>query len=102
MDVLEAANELIGKHQHYLEGESALAKAEEVFQTWAEEIKDHRFVTALFSIPVDSWDASLAGESLVDLDFVLQRVIFPGVVFKLNCYFFTRIIIQSFDRRCQS
>lgn len=99
MHVLEAANELIGKHQHRLEGESALAKAEEVFQTWAEEIKDHHSVIALFSIPVDSRDASLAGESLVDHYFVLQRGIFPGVVFKLNCYFVTRIIIQSFDRR---
>ena len=42
MDAVEAVNELVGNHQHCLERESAPAKAEEIFQTCAEEIKDHK------------------------------------------------------------
>lgn len=99
MDVLEAANELVGEHQHCLERESAPAKAKEVLQTWAEEIKDHCSVFALFSVPVDSWNTSSTGESLIDLNFALYHMKLHGVVTKFNCYCVTCIIIQSFDTR---
>ena len=96
MEVLEAAKELVGEHQDCLEGESVPAKAEEVVQSGAEEIKDHRSVFVLCSVPLDSWDASPTGESFVDVDFALEQMKFHGVMFKLNCHFFARILIQSF------
>lgn len=63
MDVVEAAKELVDEHQDCLEGEFPPAKAEAVVQSGAEDITDHRSVFALFSVPVDLWDASSTGES---------------------------------------
>lgn len=102
MDVVEAANKLVGNHQHCLEGEPAPAKAEEVVQTWAEEVKDHNPAVTLFTILVDAWNVSTADESLVDLSFTLKHIKFYRVIFKVDCYFVTRIIIQSFGTASQS
>ena len=96
MNIAEAVNELVGNHQYCLEREFAAAKVEEIFQTWAEEIKNHNIVVVLFAVPVDAWNASPAGESLVEIDLIFECRKFHRVVFKLDCYFFAGVIIQSF------
>ena len=102
MDVAEPVNELVGNHQHCLKRKFAPAKFEEVFQAWAKEIEDHNFVAAFIAVPVDMWNASPAGKSLVDIDFTVKPRKIRGLIFELDCNFFTRVVIQSFGILSQS
>lgn len=95
MDVFKAANKLICEQQHGFEGKPAPAKVEKVFQTWPEEIKDHRVVLALKSIPVNTGNANTS-DGLVYLSFLSQQRRIGRDVFELDGDFFTSLDIDSF------
>lgn len=57
MQVFDAREHLVGKHEDSLEAELAVAEIEEVLQTGAQQIYDHHIVVALYAIPADVGDA---------------------------------------------
>ena len=57
MDIFDARDKLVGKQENRLYREFSIAKVEEVFQAWVEEIMDHDIVFALLPIPADAWYA---------------------------------------------
>ena len=72
VDVLDAGDELIGKEQHGLERELAVAEVEEVFEGGTEQVEDHGVVVTFCAEPSYKRDAHPAGEGLVDASLVLQ------------------------------
>ena len=49
---------LIGEHEYGFEGKLALAVVEKVFKTWAKQVNHHDVVVALYTKPVDVWNAN--------------------------------------------
>lgn len=72
VDVLDAANELVGEQEDGLEGEFAVAEVEEVLEGRAEQVEDHGIVVALGAEPSDEGNAHAAGEGLVDASLILE------------------------------
>jgi hypothetical protein len=59
MDNLQAAEELIRKHEHRLEIEAPATIIEKVLQALAEQIYDHDVVVAFDAIPTHARNANL-------------------------------------------
>lgn len=72
VDVLDAADELIGEEQDSLQGELAVAEVEEILQGWTEKIQDHGIVVALGSEPANKWDTDTSSKGLVDASLILE------------------------------
>ena len=49
---------LVGEHQHRLEPKFAVAKVEQIFEGWSQEIQNHHVEVSLDAIPADVWDPS--------------------------------------------
>lgn len=52
--LLQTANELVSEHRHCFERELAITQIEQVFQTWAQEVKPHGVEFTFHLISVDS------------------------------------------------
>ena len=63
---------MVGKEEHSLEAELAVAEIEEVLQGWAEQVDDHGIVVTLCPEPTDKGNADATGKRLVDLGLVLE------------------------------
>jgi hypothetical protein len=72
VDVLDAGDELIGKKKNCLQGELAVAKVEEIFQTRAKQVEDHSVVVALSTEPADEGDSNAASQRLVDASLIFE------------------------------
>ena len=59
MDNLQAAEELVRKHEHRLEIEAPAAIIEKILQALAEQIYDHDVVVAFDAIPTHARNANL-------------------------------------------
>ena len=72
MNVLDAGDELVGKEKHGLQRELAVAKVEEILQTWSEEIENHGIVVTLGSEPTNKWDTDTSSEGLVNTSLIFE------------------------------
>lgn len=72
VDVLDAADELVGEQEDGLEGEFAVAEVEEILEGRAEQVEDHGVVVALGAEPSYEGNAHAAGEGLVDASLILE------------------------------
>ena len=72
VDVLNAADQLVGEEEDGLEREFAVAEVEEIFEGGAEEIEDHGVVVTLGAEPPDERNADAASERLVDAGLILE------------------------------
>jgi hypothetical protein len=72
VDVLDAADELVGEQEDGLEGEFAVAEVEEILKGGAEEVEDHGVVVTLGAEPSDERNADAASERLVDAGLILE------------------------------
>jgi hypothetical protein len=72
VDVLDAADELVGEQENGLEGEFAVAEVEEILEGGAEEVEDHGVVVTLGAEPSDERNADAASERLVDAGLILE------------------------------
>ena len=72
VDVLDAADELVGEQEDGLEGELAVAEVEEILEGGAEEVEDHGVVVTLGAEPSDERNADAASERLVDAGLILE------------------------------
>ena len=72
VDVLDAADELVGEQEDGLEGEFAVAEVEEILEGGAEEVEDHGVVVTLGAEPSDERNADAASERLVDAGLILE------------------------------
>lgn len=84
VDVLDAADELVGEQEDGLEGELAVAEIEKVFEGWAKEIEDHRVVIAFGAEPSHKGNAHAAGERLVDASLILELRVLGLDTFELD------------------
>ena len=64
VDVLDAADELVGEQEDGLEGELAVAEVEEILEGGAEEVEDHGVVVTLGAEPSDERNADAASKRL--------------------------------------
>ena len=72
VDVLDAADQLVGEQEDGLEGEFAVAEVEEILEGGAEEVEDHGVVVTLGAEPSDERNADAASERLVDAGLILE------------------------------
>ena len=72
VDVLDAADELVGEQEDGLEREFAVAEVEEILEGRAEEVEDHGVVVTLGAEPSDERNADAASERLVDAGLILE------------------------------
>jgi hypothetical protein len=72
VDVLDAADQLVGQQQDGLEGEFAVAEVEEVLEGGSEQVENHGVVVALGAEPPDEGNADTAGERLVDTSLIFE------------------------------
>lgn len=72
VDVLDAADELIGEQEDGLEGEFAVAEVEEILEGGSKEVEDHGVVVTLGAEPSDERNADAASERLVDAGLILE------------------------------
>jgi hypothetical protein len=72
VDVLDAADQLVGEQEDGLEGEFAVAEVEEILEGGAEEVEDHGVVVALGAEPPDEGNTDAASERLVDAGLILE------------------------------
>ncbi len=72
MDVLDARDELVGKKEHRLKGEFAVAEVEKILQGRAEQIQNHGIVVTLCSKPTHKRDADTTSQGLVDTGFIFE------------------------------
>lgn len=72
VDVLDAADQLVGQEENCLEGEFAVAEVEEILKGRAEKVEDHGVVVTLGAEPPDERNADAACEGLVDAGLILQ------------------------------
>jgi len=70
--VLDAADHLVGQHQHRLHRKTAGAEIEEVLKTRTEQLHNEYVVVANLAKPTDVWDAHAALQQLVQLALVQQ------------------------------
>ena len=69
---------LVGKHEHCLETEFALAVVEKVFEGRAQKIDYHHIVVSLNAEPVDIGDADAPLQNAVQLGLIEQlRMLSP-------------------------
>lgn len=69
VNILKTTNELIDEHQHNFKREFAIAKVEEIFQTWAQKIKHHDVEFASDLKDVNSWNIDIIEKKSIDVDF---------------------------------
>jgi hypothetical protein len=72
VDVLDAADELVGQQEDGLEGEFAVAEVEEILEGGAKKIENHGVVVTLGAEPSDERNADAASEGLVDASLILE------------------------------
>lgn len=72
MNVLDSGDELVGKQQHGLQRELAVAEVEEILQTGTQQVKNHSVVIALGAEPADERDTDAASERLVDTSLIFE------------------------------
>ena len=72
VDVLDAADELVGQQEDGLEGEFAVAEVEEVLEGRSEQVENHGVVVALGAEPSDEGNADTAGKRLVDTSLIFE------------------------------
>jgi hypothetical protein len=72
VNVLDAADELVGEQEDGLEGEFAVAEVEEILERGAEKVEDHGVVVTLGAEPSDERNADAASERLVDTGLILE------------------------------
>ena len=72
VDVLDAADELVGEQEDSLEGEFAVAEVEQILEGRAEKVEDHGVVVTLGAEPSDERNADAASKRLVDAGLILE------------------------------
>lgn len=72
VNVLDAADQLVGEQEDGLEGEFAVAEVEEILEGGAEEVENHGVVVTLGAEPPDEGNADAASERLVDAGLILE------------------------------
>lgn len=60
MDEFNAANHLVGQHEHRFHGESSGAKVEQVLERWAKQIHNQDVVVTFRAVPANVRDADPA------------------------------------------
>lgn len=90
-----AAHHLVGKEQHSLERELAVAEIEEVLEGWTKEVDDHGVVVAFLAVPSDKGDTDAACERLVDFCLVLELRVLSLDRLELDGYLFARDDINA-------
>ena len=91
VDILQATNELVGKHQHRFEREFATAKIEKILQTWAQQIKHHGIVFALGHISVNLRNTGTARKRSIQFGLTFEEGRIDGDVFEFDSNFVTGI-----------
>ena len=72
VDVLDAADQLVGQQEDGLEGEFAVAEVEQVLEGGSEQVENHGVVVTLGAEPSDEGNADAAGERLVDTSLIFE------------------------------
>lgn len=80
---------LIGKEQHSLERELAVAEVEQILQRWSQQINDHRIVIAFLSVPPHEGHTHTARQGLVYLGLIFQLRVLGLDALKLDGYLLT-------------
>lgn len=76
MDILDSADQLIGKQEHGLQGELSVTEIEEVLQAGAQEVDDHGVVVTFSAVPADKGNADTTGKRFVDAGFIFKLGMF--------------------------
>lgn len=90
MDVFDTRNELIGKEQHSLQRELAVAEVEQILQTRSEEVDDHSVVVTLSTEPTHEGNANTTGKGLVDTGFIFELGVLCFDALEFDGNFFSR------------
>lgn len=72
MDVFNTRDQLVGKKQHRLQREFAVAEVEQILQAGAEKIDHHGIVVTFGTEPADKGNANTTGEGLVNASLILK------------------------------
>jgi len=72
MDVLNAADHLIGQHQDSLHSETSRAEIKQIFQTRTEQLHDEGVVVPGLTEPADVGDTHPSLEDLIELALIEQ------------------------------
>ena len=72
VNVLDAGDELVGKEEHSLQGELAVAEVEKVLEGRTEQVQNHGVVVTLGTEPTDEGNADTTSEGLVDTGFIFE------------------------------
>jgi len=72
VNVLDAADELVGEQEDGLEGEFTVAEVEEILEGGAEQVENHGVVVTLGAEPPDEGNTDAASERLVDAGLILE------------------------------
>jgi len=72
VDVLDAADELVGEQEDGLEGEFAVAEVEEILEGRSEQVEHHGVVVTFGAEPSDKGNADTASEGFVDTSLIFE------------------------------
>lgn len=95
VDILQATNELVGKHQHRFEREFATAEIEKILQTRAQQIKHHGIVFALGHIGVNSRNTGTTRKRSIEFGLTFEEGRIDGDVFKFDSNLVTGVDVGS-------
>lgn len=84
VDIFDAGDQLIGQEKNGLQRKFAVAKIEQVLQTGAEEVDDHRVVVTFSTEPTDEGDADTPSEGFVDAGFIFELWVLSLDAFELD------------------
>lgn len=70
MQKLQTANHLVDEHQYGFDGEMTIAKIEQIFQRWTEQVHDQYVIVFLLAIVADAWYADATNHNFVQFVFV--------------------------------
>ena len=93
MDVLQTTKELVDEHQDCFERKLAAAEVEEVFQTWTQQVKNHRVILAFMRVGVDPGNTDATRKRSVDVSFTFEERGVDRNVFEFYGYLVTRVDI---------
>lgn len=97
VDVFDTRNELIGKKQHSLQRELAVAEVEKILQTGSKEVDDHSVVVTLGTEPTHEGNANTTGKGLVDAGFIFELGVLCFDALELDGDFFSRDDVGAYD-----
>ena len=84
MNVFDAGYKLVGKEEHCLKGELAVAEVEKILETGSEQIDHHGVVVTLGTKPANERNTNTAGKRLVNTGFIFKLRVLSLDTFELD------------------